>query len=143
MGGVLVLFKKAIGLEKQYLQGLEKADMFTVEITETSTGHLEDGKKRGKKDKGPPLTEEQKTAMALRGVLSASRELMGKIFADLNFAKRDVAIGHLTPKDFGHIYDLLRGFMIPMTGIGVIMDIFQVRPQFPPRVRQPDETRLL
>ncbi|KAF3770583.1 hypothetical protein M406DRAFT_245783 [Cryphonectria parasitica EP155] len=122
MGGVLGLFKKAITLEKEYLQGLEKADMFTIEVTETSTGQPSDDKKAGKKDAGPPLTGEQKTAMALRGVLTASRELMGKIYADLKFAKRDVAIGYLTPKDFGHLYDLMRGFMIPMTGIGGVSD---------------------
>lgn len=128
MTGILGLSKKVIALEKEYLQGLEKADMFTVEVTETSAGDPgKKGEKGSKKDSGPPLTQEQKTAMALRGVLGSLRELMGKTYADIKFAKRDVAFGYLRSKDFGRLYDHIRAFVIPMTGIGVIMDIFQVR----------------
>lgn len=132
MTGVLGLFKKTIALEKEYLQGLESDDMFTLEIIETSAGRPDAGniKEDGKKDKkkgnqGPKLTKEQKTAMALRGVISASKDLMGKIYGDIKFAKRDVAFGHLTAKDFGELSNLIRNILIPITGIGVIMDIFQ------------------
>lgn len=122
MAGVLGLFKKSISLEKEYLQGLEKDDMFSIEVTETSAGHPEtkDDKKKAEK-----LTKEQKTAMALRGTIAATRELMGKIYGDIKFAKRDVAYGYLSAKDFGQLFTLIRSIMIPMTGIGVIMDIFQ------------------
>lgn len=130
MAGVLGLFKKTIALEKEYLRGLESDDMFTLEIIETSAGPPDanaDGKKdkKNKKNKGPKLTKEQKTAVALRGVISASKDLMGKIYGDIKFAKRDVAFGHLTAKDFGKLTNLLRNILIPITGIGVIMDIFQ------------------
>lgn len=134
MAGVLGLFKKTIALEKKYLQGLESDDMFTLEIIETSAGpsgteakdKTSKGKGKGKKgDKGPKLTKEQKTAVALRGVISASKDLMGKIYGDIKFAKRDVAFGHLTAKDFGELSNLIRNILIPITGIGVIMDIFQ------------------
>lgn len=134
MAGLLGLFKKTIALEKEYLQGLESDDMFTLEIIETSAGpsgaEAKDktdkaNKKNKKGDKGPKLTKEQKTAMALRGVISASKDLMGKIYGDIKFAKRDVAFGHLTAKDFGELSNLIRNILIPITGIGVIMDIFQ------------------
>lgn len=125
MAGVLGLFKKSIVLEKQYLQGLEKEDMFALEITETSAGRSEPERKGGKKDKGPKLTKEQKTALALRGTIGAIRELMGKIYGDMTFAKRDIAWGHLSAKDFGEMFNLIRMCVIPMTGIGTIMDIFQ------------------
>ncbi|KAL1880044.1 hypothetical protein Daus18300_001407 [Diaporthe australafricana] len=125
MAGVLGLFKKSIVLEKQYLQGLEKEDMFGLEITETSAGRSEPERKGGKKDKGPKLTKEQKTALALRGTIGAIRELMGKIYGDMTFAKRDIAWGHLSAKDFGEMFNLIRMCVIPMTGIGTIMDIFQ------------------
>lgn len=125
MTGVLGLCKKAVSLEKDYLQGLEKDDMFSLEIIETSAGHSNAEKKDEKKEKAPKLTKEQKTAIALRGVISGSKELMGKIYGDIKFAKRDVAWGHLTAKDFGEVFNLIRSFMIPITGIGVIMDIFQ------------------
>lgn len=123
MAGVLGLFKKTVALEKEYLQGLERDDMFSLEVVETSAGHSEPEKK-GKED-GPKLTREQKTAMALRGTIAAIRELMGKIYGDKKFAKRDVAFGYLSAKDFGELFNLLRNVMIPLTGIGVIMDIFQ------------------
>lgn len=123
MTGVLGLFKKSIALEKEYLQGLEKDDMFSIEVTETCAGHPET--RDEKKDKAVKMTREQKTAMALRGTITASRELMGKIYGDIKFAKRDVAYGYLSAKDFGQLFSLIRSIMIPMTGIGVIMDIFQ------------------
>lgn len=125
MTGVLGLFKRAISLEKEYLQGLEKEDMFTLEIIETSAGQSEPERKGGKKDKGPPLTREQKTALALRGTITATRELMGKIYGDIKFAKRDIAWGYLSANDYSELFNLIRNFIIPMTGIGTIMDIFQ------------------
>lgn len=123
MAGVLGLFKKTVALEKEYLQGLERDDMFSLEVVETSAGHPEPEKK--KKDSSPKLTREQKTAVALRGTIAAIRELMGKIYGDIKFAKRDVAFGYLSAKDFGRLFNLIRNVMIPMTGIGVVMDIFQ------------------
>lgn len=104
MAGVLGLFKKSIALEKQYLQGLERDDMFSIEVTETSAGETRDDKKSSE----PKLTEEQKTAMALRGTITATRDLMGKIYGDIKFAKRDVAYGYLSAKDFGELFNLIR-----------------------------------
>lgn len=124
MAGVLGLFKKTVALEKEYLQGLERDDMFSLEVVETSAGHPERERKK-KKDSSPQLTREQKTAVALRGTIAAIRELMGKIYGDIKFAKRDVAFGYLSAKDFGALFNLIRNVMIPMTGIGVVMDIFQ------------------
>ncbi|CAN8096925.1 unnamed protein product [Discula destructiva] len=123
MTGVLGLFKKSIALEKDYLQGLERDDMFSLEPTETSAGHPE--AKDSKDSKAPKLTQEQKTAMALRGTFNTSRELMGKIYGDIKFAKRDVAYGYLSAKDFGELFNMLRNIAVPLTGIGVVMDIFQ------------------
>lgn len=129
MAGVLGLFKTTIALEKEYLQGLESDDMFTLEIIETSAGRPDadrKDKKAAKKGKqGPKLTKEQKTAVALRGAIAASKDLMGKIYGDTKFAKRDVAFGYLTAEDFGQLSNLIRNILIPITGIGVIMDIFQ------------------
>jgi hypothetical protein len=125
MAGVLGLFKQSVMLEKQYLQGLEKEDMFALEITETCAGRSDPARKGGKKDKGPQLTKEQKNAMALRGTIAAIRELMGKIYGDMKFAKRDVAWGNLSAKDFSQMFNLIRMCVIPMTGIGTVMDIFQ------------------
>lgn len=125
MTGVLGLFKRAVSLEKDYLQGLEKEDMFALEIVETSAGRSEPERKGGKKDHGPSLTREQKTALALRGTIAATRELMGKIYGDIKFAKRDIAWGYLSANDFSEMFNLIRNFIVPMTGIGTIMDIFQ------------------
>lgn len=125
MGGLLGLFKKSIALEKKYLQGLEKEDMFSLEAVETSAGQSEPERKGGKKTKAPPLTKEQMTAMELRGAIAATRELTGKIYADIKFAKRDFAWGYLSANDYSEIFNLMRTFIIPMTGISTIMDIFQ------------------
>ncbi|KAK7735333.1 hypothetical protein SLS53_007565 [Cytospora paraplurivora] len=125
MGGLLGLFKKSIALEKKYLQGLEKEDMFALEAVETSAGQSEPERKGGKKEKAPPLTKEQRTAMELRGAIAATRELMGKIYGDIKFAKRDFAWGYLSANDYSEMFNLMRTFIIPMTGISTIMDIFQ------------------
>lgn len=106
MAGVLGLFKKSIALEKEYLQGLERDDMFCIEATETSAGQPE--ATGSKKNEAPKLTREQKTAVALRATFAASRELMGKIYGDIKFAKRDVAYGYLSAEDFGELFNLMR-----------------------------------
>lgn len=118
MAGALGLFKKSIALEKEYLQGLERDDMFSIELTETSAGHTET--KGGKKSKEPNLTQEQKTAVALRGTITASRDLMGMIYGDIKFAKRDVAYGYLSAKDFGELFNLLRNVSTAIPSLGFL-----------------------
>lgn len=131
MTGVLGLFKKTIALQKEYIHGLESDDMFTIEPTETAVGQPETEQKNEKRkgaeaaSSSAKLTKEQQTAMALRGVTGATRELMGKIYGDLKFAKRDVAFGYLSAHDFGALFSQMRNIAIPLGGIGIIMDIFQ------------------
>lgn len=116
MKGTLDIFRKSISLEKDYLQGLEREDMFTLELTETAAGPelQRKGSRKEKKEAKARLTKEQKTAMALRGSLAAARELMGKIHGDIKFAKRDVAWGKLDAKDISDMFGLWRSISIPM-----------------------------
>lgn len=121
MKGLLGLFRKAVTLEKEYLQGLEKEDMFALEMTETAAGP-KFKKQQKKKQKGkhhhdseePNLTKEAKSAQALRETISQIRELAGKLHGDMKFAKRDTAWGKLAAHDLGEIFGLMRKILIPM-----------------------------
>lgn len=135
--GSIALLKKAMGLQKKYLVGLEELDMFAV-ITHQATvdaraAERRKRKSRKAKDRGdhdpddpqPSLTKEAAIARELTAAIAQVREMTGKIQADIAFAKRDVAWGKLDAKDLGEIAKLLRNATIPVVGISSIMDIFE------------------
>lgn len=134
MKGLLGLFRKAVMLQKEYLQGLEREDMFALELTETAAGpKFKQQKKKKQKckdkdghdDEELVLTKEAKSAQALRETISQIRELAGKLHGDMKFAKRDTAWGKLAAHDLGEIFGLMRKILIPITGLSTIMDIFK------------------
>ncbi|EPE03995.1 hypothetical protein F503_04843 [Ophiostoma piceae UAMH 11346] len=142
--GAIGLMRKAVKLQRAYLRGLERDDMYALATVETAIGDLgpaqeEERKKEElrrkwhKNKKGrksdeqapPPLTKEEKSAQALRNTITALRELSGKMQQEVHFAKRDAAFGKLTAHDLGEIVKLLRNIFIPITGMSTIMDIFR------------------
>ncbi|KAB5513350.1 hypothetical protein GE09DRAFT_632228 [Coniochaeta sp. 2T2.1] len=134
--GAIGLLRKAMGLQKKYLVGLEQLDMFAV-VTHQATMDAREAERRYKKmakkakkagkEPGmqPAMTKEAAIGQELKAAVGQIREMVGKIQADIAFAKRDVAWGKLDAKDLGEIARLLRSATIPIVGMSSIMDIFQ------------------
>jgi len=138
--GAIGLLRKALGLQKKYMVGLEELDMFAV-VTHQATMEAREATKRDKKkkkkkkkkkatepdeaDTQPSMTKEAAIAKELKAAVAQVREMSGKIQADITFAKRDIAWGKLDAKDLSEIAKLIRNATIPVVGISSIMDIFQ------------------
>ncbi|KAH6642029.1 hypothetical protein C7974DRAFT_468480 [Boeremia exigua] len=117
MTGYLALLKAAIGAHRNYIHTLEGSDMFgPVPISGAESG--DDADKDGKPKARPEVVAVEKTIGALQ-------ELHGKLTADLAFAKREVAYGKLTPDDLEAMFKHLRAIMMPILGLGSVMDLFK------------------
>jgi hypothetical protein len=63
----------------------------------------------------------------LKGKLEKLYALFTKIPTDINFAKREVAIGKLDPKEISGMWKLMRAIMTPIGGLNASIDILQRR----------------
>jgi hypothetical protein len=117
MTGYLGLLKAAIGAHKSYIHSLEGSDMFGSTYVPEAEGDDPVDKER-KPTAKPEITAVKKTIAGLQ-------ELHGKLTADLAFAKREVAYGKLTPDDFEAMFKQLRSILMPILGLGSVMDLFE------------------
>ncbi|KAI1333575.1 hypothetical protein F5Y15DRAFT_430813 [Xylariaceae sp. FL0016] len=124
MKGAFMLLRGAMKQEKAYLQSLEREDMFAVPA-DISSGTTQEATSRAGQKKGAPDPNSVAEARAIKETLAKMRQLIGKIYADLPFSKRDIAWAKLKPKDLTHILDAFRAIVIPIVGMGTIVDIFQ------------------
>ena len=115
MTGYIGLLKGAIAAHKGYIHSLEGSDMFG----QTYTPDTEDGDDKERKPKAKP------EVAAVKKLTGALQELHGKLTADLAFAKREVAYGKLTPDDFEAMFKHLRSILMPILGLGSVMDLFE------------------
>jgi hypothetical protein len=115
MTGYIGLLKGAIAAHKGYIHSLEGSDMFG----QTYIPEAEDGDDKERKPKVKP------EVAAVRKLTGALQELHGKLTADLAFAKREIAYGKLTPDDFEAMFKHLRSILMPMLGLGSVMDLFE------------------
>jgi hypothetical protein len=123
MKGLMMLLRGAVKQERQYLQSLEREDMFAIPHDVSSAVD-----KRGKNFKGPEKDPEPVTAAeakALKETITKVRDLAGKVQADLEFAKRDISWGKIGPSDLRNIFLNLRACLIPVVGMSTVIDIFQ------------------
>ncbi|QSZ37228.1 hypothetical protein DSL72_009322 [Monilinia vaccinii-corymbosi] len=123
--GYIQLMRGLLKAQSAYLQSLEESDMFAgppagESDTPTDNPPHESGKSSAKYPH-PALSPEAK---ALKGAINGLRELYGKLYGDMPFAKREVAWGKLCAKDIDEIFDLFREITVPLIGMGTIMDIF-------------------
>ncbi|KAF2963393.1 hypothetical protein GQX73_g10184 [Xylaria multiplex] len=135
LNGLIKLLQGAIKQEKAYLQSLEREDMFAVPADICAATHLSDSetsvdnasieKEMGKKKKVQPQPKSTAEAKAIKETMFNLRLLTSKIAVDLPFAKRDIAWAKLSAKDLSTVLELCRGIMIPVHGIGTVIDIFQ------------------
>lgn len=89
-------------------------------LTKTLNAHSEYFRSLGQED----ISRRACEATRLNDLATSLVELQGKLQADMEFAKREVALGHLGPKDIGKIFKLMRAAILPVVGLASITDIF-------------------
>ncbi|CAI6341072.1 unnamed protein product [Periconia digitata] len=114
MTGYIGILRGALKAHKGYFQSMETKDMFR-----NTTWTPEPGHSKLKKPKMKPEVEAVKKAM------TAIVTIHGKLSGDLPFAKREFAYGKLTPDDYEGIFKHMRAIMMPMTGLGSLIDLFE------------------
>ncbi|KAL1966238.1 hypothetical protein VTN77DRAFT_4790 [Rasamsonia byssochlamydoides] len=116
MTGYIGALRGALKAHAAYFESMEQKDMFgRVETYDMKT------EKRGKKGKKIYSSE----AEAIKTAVSKITELHGKLHGDLPFAKREIALGHLGPDDLSELFAQLRRTMVPIVGLGSVVDIFE------------------
>ncbi|KAI0099629.1 hypothetical protein GGR51DRAFT_392419 [Nemania sp. FL0031] len=126
------LVQGAVKQEKAYLQSLEREDMFAILADICAATHVSDSEdsinsttKEKQKNKAKPEPKSTAEAKAIKETMFNLRLLTSKIYVDLPFAKRDIAWAKLAAKDLTALQELLRAVVIPIHGIGTVIDIFQ------------------
>jgi len=114
--GYVMLLRGALSAHKLYIHSMEDGDMFDTTLVPEEEQDQKSTKKRNPRDK-PEVA-------AIKKVLGQLQELHGKLTADLPFAKREVAYGKLTPDDLEGIFKRLRSILLPVLGMGSVMDLF-------------------
>jgi hypothetical protein len=114
--GYVKLVRGALGAHKAYFHSLESSDMFGQTYVPEEE---DDRKKKEEKLKAKP------EVAAIKKMTSSLQELHGKLTADLQFAKREIAYGKLTPDEFESIFKNLRAIMFPILGLASVMDLFE------------------
>ncbi|KAI0481351.1 hypothetical protein GGR56DRAFT_315860 [Xylariaceae sp. FL0804] len=117
MGRAIGLLRGAVKQERAYLQSLERDDMFAVPADISAAVGVDD-----QQQPHPVATPE---ADAVKDTIFQLRQVMGKIYGDLPFAKRDVAWGKLESKDLTNTMHCLRAAVIPVVGMATLVDVFQ------------------
>jgi hypothetical protein len=116
MTGYIALLKGSIGAHKAYIHSLEGSDMFGKTYV-PNTGD-------GAKDKVKKSQDKPEIA-AIKKMTAALQELHGKLNTDLPFAKRELAYGKMTPDEFESIFKHLRLVLMPVIGLGSVVDLFE------------------
>ncbi|PIB01099.1 hypothetical protein CB0940_00528 [Cercospora beticola] len=126
-----VVFKEMEG----YLKGmsgllkLQGAYLASLETWEPENDSEKPGmdKYNDRKQKGPApllMTEPgRKTKAAMQKIL----ELHTKLPTDISFAKKEIAIGKLSPKDITETWKRMRFILVPVIGLNSVLDILQRR----------------
>ncbi|KAL1637039.1 hypothetical protein SLS58_009479 [Diplodia intermedia] len=108
MTGYMGALSGSLHAHSSYFQSLEMKDMFY----RVSTGQSGD-------------KQRQPEAQAVKKSVAAIQAMQGKLIIDLPFAKREIAWGYLGPDDLQEMARLLRGVMLPLSGLSSVVDIFE------------------
>jgi hypothetical protein len=112
--GYIGALRGALKAHKGYFQSLETKDMF-----KSTTWTPGPGEEKLEKPKIKPEVE------AVKKIMGSISQLHGKLAGDLPFAKREMAYGKLSPDDFEGMFKNLRGIMMPLMGLGSLIDLFE------------------
>jgi hypothetical protein len=113
--GYIGALRGALTAHKTYFESLESKDMFR----QTTWTPGPDDKEKLKEPKLKPEVE------AVKNLTATFTALHGKLHGDLPFAKREMAYGKMTPEDFEEIFKHLRSIMMPLVGLGSLIDLFE------------------
>jgi hypothetical protein len=118
--GYVGLLRGALTAHKTYIHSLENTDMFgQTYIPHSDHDTEEEDEVEDAKRKTKPEIE------GIKKMIGSIQGLHGKLTADLPFAKREIAYGKLTADDFEMIFKHLRSIMMPVLGLGSVMDLFE------------------
>ncbi|KAB5515666.1 hypothetical protein GE09DRAFT_979456 [Coniochaeta sp. 2T2.1] len=128
--GLIGLLRKMVGQQQEYLAGLAGESIVDVEAgnaVERDGARVKkkwEAKQAEKKARERGVTGEARVSRCLKETVGAMRVLVGKLYGDMVFAKRDVAWGKLDATDLDETFKLLRNITIPMVAINTT-DAFQ------------------
>lgn len=113
LAGFVKASQATLKAQTAYMRSLENKDMFSI------SGKNLDGKVA--QSRAPPESNE---AAKLKAATRTLAEIHGKLHADLTFAKRESAYGKLNAKALDEIFRLFRSILLPIIGMGSVVDIF-------------------
>ena len=125
--GVVGLLKGVLTAEIEYLESLEREDMFCLPNEVRNEPSAE---KRSKlpfhfHSSARPDAIVSPETEKLKQVVRAVSELVGKMVVDLTFVKREMAYGKLNADDIVEISNHLRNIVQPMIGLVSTAEIFK------------------
>lgn len=118
ISGYLMSLSGLLKAQGAFLQSME-----TYEPT-SEREHDREGVVSGKSRQSLLVTPE---GTKLKAGLAKLYALHAKLSKDINFAKREVAIGKLEPKDISGLWKLIRPIMTPISGLSAVIDILRRR----------------
>lgn len=119
MGGMLMT-------QAAYLRSLETFDPEI--LLRQREAESKNKRSRTKSDATSPLLlATMPEALKLKDLLGKLYALHAKLPVDVNFAKREIAIGKLSSKDISDVHKKMRQIMVPISGLNTILDILQRR----------------
>lgn len=126
--GCLQATRGVLKAQTAYMSSMEDTDMFRPPAPahtdeDNSPAHHHHSLYRTKQTKQPkhPLAPQ---AAALKGASAGLVGLYSKLNGDLAFCKRETAYGKLDADDISDIFKMFRSVLLPVVGLGSIIDIF-------------------
>ena len=121
--GYIQLVQGTLNAQLAYIHSLETTNVFA---TPSKAG--DEGKKGGLLDGTKANTGQADVSaetLKLKASIAGLAELHSKMYADIEFAKRETAWGKLDAPDISEMLLLLQGIILPLTGVSSVADIFQ------------------
>ena len=105
-----------------YIQKLELEDVMRLDLRQYDIEKKEDTMPSQDCQRKPSRTSRE--ANALKDGIKALSAVHGKMYGDLAFAKREIALGCLNADDIDEMFKLLRSVMVPLIGMSTIVNAF-------------------
>jgi Putative ER transporter, 6TM, N-terminal len=115
---VLQNYKSALEAQSQFMLSLPSRDLFGAAVNSKSLNGKSDGKISSHNERGPWVEAE-----ALKEATIKVAELQVEIHSELRFAKREFSWAKLGARDFSKISKLLRGILIPVSGMESLVNV--------------------
>ncbi|EFQ98445.1 hypothetical protein MGYG_01473 [Nannizzia gypsea CBS 118893] len=97
----------------------------TIARRRTNTFPKPRGVKKKKANKEKELTESESKAAQLKNGIRDLSSIHSSVYAELYFAKQEIAWGRLTAEDLETLFSLLRSILLPLSGIAMLPEVFR------------------